>query len=151
MVTQYEFATLPLSGVLEVAMLDLKKVLRGKKYLVDFDNWHQPDPELGVCRVCLAGAVIAKTFKAQAKQAVQLNDFSDGERTRLAALDEVRRGEIKYAISMVNVNAGWSRISHAIQDLPPSTFIRFDPYRMGYPTFFRRLKLIVKVLRLHGF
>lgn len=50
------------------ALEDLEKCRRDPDYEIDFLSWHQPHH--GVCRVCLAGAYLAKTLGANPRYKV---------------------------------------------------------------------------------
>lgn len=52
-----------LSDLLEVAVNDAKKCGADPRYKLAMQSWHEP--RLGVCNVCLAGSVIAKTLKTK--------------------------------------------------------------------------------------
>ena len=49
-----------LSDCLELALGDLEKCERSKRYRIDMIEWHNPVAE--TCYVCLAGSVIARAL-----------------------------------------------------------------------------------------
>jgi hypothetical protein len=83
-----------LSELIRLALTDLRKVERNKNYKVDMNTWHTPN---GVCRVCLAGAVMAGTLGAD-PTTVAAPSYYGRDSGKLAALDEVRCGYLEDAI-----------------------------------------------------
>jgi hypothetical protein len=88
------------SALIRLALADLRKVEQDPSYEVDMNMWHVPRRSEGVCSVCLAGAVMAKTFNAPrsldctpAGLATWLH-LDRGTSERIASLDYFRRGHI---------------------------------------------------------
>ena len=54
------FASAPLSKVLEIALLDLEKIERSPKYIINMSTWYENSGE--ECNVCFAGCVMASTL-----------------------------------------------------------------------------------------
>ena len=75
--------------LLELALNDLRKAERSKKYEVDMGQWHVPN---SVCKVCLAGAVMAFSLDANQSEEVDPGDFDDGWDEALSELDSMRCG-----------------------------------------------------------
>jgi len=67
-------ANLPdkLSDIILIALEDLRKVERSKKYKVYMGVWHSPN---GVCSVCFAGAVMSQCEGANSKNVVKPLQF----------------------------------------------------------------------------
>lgn len=86
-----------LSALIRMALADLGKVERSKKYKVDMQVWHQPRE--GVCAVCLAGAVIAKELGANPDEYVVPLEYSKKISNKLFALEYARLGQIAYAMN----------------------------------------------------
>lgn len=83
------------SELIRLALKDLAKVERSKKYKIDMTKWHAVWPQevtKEICCVCLAGSVIAKTLGATPDRSMTPGDFDEG--MALGALDYFRRGEI---------------------------------------------------------
>ena len=78
------------SELIRVALADLNKVERSKKYVVDMGDWHLPDD--GVCYVCLAGAVMAKTLGVSPKR--EMEPWQTKYDQKLQAIDSFREGSI---------------------------------------------------------
>lgn len=93
-----------LSGMIRIALKDEDQVFKSSKYYVDMSEWHLP-PEYGphknskVCRVCLAGAVMAGTLGLAPTEYETPNSIlSDEDADRLASLDCVRTGAVRDAL-----------------------------------------------------
>lgn len=94
METDYDASLLPTtaSRLIELALSDLESVEADSRYAVNMERWHEP-MEDGICRVCLAGAVMARTLQIEPRERITMNDFWPVEdRTRLLALDSARTG-----------------------------------------------------------
>ena len=85
------------SDLILAALGDFVSLLTEPGYAVDMDIWHQPttnvfDPGDEICKVCFAGAVMAKRLEVgEYKQPDPLH-FSDKISNKLFALDCFRRG-----------------------------------------------------------
>lgn len=94
-----------LSGMIRIALKDEDKAFKSSKYHIDMSEWHLP-PNYGpyatgkVCRVCLAGAVMAGTFGLSYTECETPNSLlgDDAEADRLASLDDIRTGRIYEAL-----------------------------------------------------
>lgn len=93
------------SALLRLALSDISKVRRDRKYVIDMNQWHNPS---GGCHVCLSGAVMVRTLCVAADKYAQPYNgfFSSGcliiggwNGKALLAIDELRDGEISSAIS----------------------------------------------------
>ena len=108
------FASAPLSKVIEIALVDLEKIERNPKYVIQMSTWFEQfgHSGKGMCYVCFAGCVMASTLAdcpIDDEDGVTL-DFDLGETSRaeygmtparykderitkrLRALDLARRG-----------------------------------------------------------
>lgn len=100
---------LKLSDNIELAVRDLSAVERSKQYQVNMGLWHEgyERPKIGEpaqkCSVCFAGSVIAKTLKAPIEDNVfDLDEtFSAHNAARFRALNDVREGDVEYALSQL--------------------------------------------------
>ena len=91
------------SELLQLALDDLAKVERSLDYEVDMENWHTP-PEGGVCHVCMAGAVMAKTLKVDRFKGYTPHNFETGTRKKLRALDIFRTGNLIRALDVLEID-----------------------------------------------
>lgn len=84
------------SKLIRLALADLTRVERSKKYVVDMDHFHFPnfDPDRVTCSVCFAGAVMAKTLDANPKIFHLPSEYPPKVRDQLAALDQFRQGKV---------------------------------------------------------
>ena len=81
------------SSLIRIALADLKRIEKDPRYRVDMTQWHTPTG--GLCRVCLAGSVIAKTLQSDSLKYVTANYYSQRERLKFYALNEFRLGNIQ--------------------------------------------------------
>lgn len=87
------------SSLIELALKDLALVEKDPKYRVNMYGWHSGSiGHSGVCDVCLAGAVMAKTLKVRRITDRNPDGFKD-QRTssRLKALNMFRIGFVDFA------------------------------------------------------
>lgn len=80
------------SALIRLALADLVKCERSKKYRIDMEFWHMPNSQ---CAVCLAGAVIAKTLGADSGRYVGPSDFLNDTYRKLCALNAFRTGSCR--------------------------------------------------------
>jgi hypothetical protein len=95
-----------MSALITLALNDLIKVERSKKFVINMGDWHHAEPD-GKCSVCFAGAVMAKTCKFSLEQNgdVRPNRHSMGENMdQFFALDSLRQGEVKLAASELSLD-----------------------------------------------
>ena len=82
-----------LSELLNVALKDLKKCERSKKYEVYMMAWHLPNSDKGTCMVCLAGSVMAKEFKLSPSECAAWSDIKDDKvKSKIVALSDIAFG-----------------------------------------------------------
>jgi len=89
------------SELILLALGDLKKVERSKKYEVNMSQWHKPN---GACKVCLAGSVIAMTLGADPTDNYLDGDLGFNRDTvkKIYALNGFRSGDIDYGLNEIN-------------------------------------------------
>jgi len=91
-----------LSTLLRIAVEDAKAVARMKGYKLNMSVWHQPD-SYGICHVCMAGAVVARSL-GFAKVYVAPLDEEDIDREvsdRMLAINYMRNGNFYGAFSQL--------------------------------------------------
>lgn len=125
-----------LSDLIELALSDLAKVERSKRYAVDMKFFHRPKG--GTCHVCFAGAVMAKTLGNPINQHVvpSINEYH----SQLIALDVLRHGHM-------------DRVFQLIQRTKPQVIpdrIDIPDYKYGRAGFKRALRKLVRLLREYG-
>jgi hypothetical protein len=99
------------SKLIRVALKDLRLVERSKTYDIDMGVYHSPKvdsntgQDIEVCRVCFAGSVIAKTFKADPGLVLGPGSpiFDKITSKKLMALDRFREGKIVDAFELMKI------------------------------------------------
>lgn len=88
------------SSLILVALADLAKVEKSRKYQVDMGIWHEPGSIArgNRCQVCLAGAVMARSLGADPKASFDPSSFPL-ESDKLSALDCFRTGAIRAGLA----------------------------------------------------
>jgi hypothetical protein len=56
------------SALLAVALADLEKAERSRRYKIDMGTWHNPSANEKTCSVCLAGSIMAFSLKVPPTQ-----------------------------------------------------------------------------------
>lgn len=90
------------SELLELALHDLGEIEKDPKYTIDMHDWHHKRG--GVCHVCLAGAVMATRLEVEPRQWLSPYDFEDPIANKLAALNELRLGEVMDALDTLRID-----------------------------------------------
>jgi hypothetical protein len=93
------------SELIRVAIADLEKCERSKKYTVDMGVWHTYHDK--TCYVCLAGSVMAQTMgidshKSTTPGLLYRDEIPDLEVDKLQALNSLRLGEVGHALSLMD-------------------------------------------------
>jgi len=134
------------SDLLALALDNLRKVERSKKYKVCMGAWHSPgtyyaDP----CAVCLAGAVMAKTLGASPEMTLVPHNFS--EEDKLDAIDSFRVGEWGAGFNCMGVSGRKEvKAYNALcADIDPVV-----SYHNGRDEFHRTMRKAVRIMRKHG-
>lgn len=105
--TQAEFVTIKLlSGLLEIALPDLRELEKDPRYKVDMSTWHSPDSDDHLCHTCLAGSVLARELGVSPKHVCNPTYFGYDVRHRLWALEALRRGRVERAASFMWIPFG---------------------------------------------
>ena len=87
------------SALIKVALKDLAKIERSRKYKVNMGFWHRTAPgKKAKCEVCLGGSVLAKTLKVPFRQTLQTHEigveYGQDVGQKIIALDRFRRGQL---------------------------------------------------------
>ncbi len=93
-----------MSRLIKIALADLAKVERSKKYVVDMDAWHGPvdDGDEVRCAVCFAGSVMAKSLKENLTRSFDPTNFISSR--QLYALNYLRHGYTRSAACELGVD-----------------------------------------------
>jgi len=84
------------SKLIRIALADLTKVERSKKYEVNMDIYHSGQWGETKCAVCFAGAVMAKSLGTATETTVGPTSFKS--KRQLRALDDLRLGDVTDAL-----------------------------------------------------
>lgn len=95
-----------LSALILLALDDLKRAERSKKYEVNMHLWHSPNSH---CNVCFAGGVMAFSLGANSNDLLDPLDFDHDTSRKLNALNLARIGNFGFAQS-------WMMKSDKIKD-----------------------------------
>lgn len=80
-----------LCGLLRRAVEDAMAVEEMPGYKLNMGVWHMPN---GVCQVCMAGAVMARTLKVERDSECEPTDLSQGIAQKLYAVNCLRAGNV---------------------------------------------------------
>lgn len=89
------------SALIRLALRDLAKVERSKNYRVHMSTWH--DGTGGVCAVCLAGAVMAKSLNCNRAEYLLPSNLPYPLNSKLGALNFFRIGQIEEGLAVMQV------------------------------------------------
>ncbi len=93
-----------LSALIRVALADLRKCEEDPKYVIFMEDWHVPQDN-GVCAVCLAGAVMAKSLNADVRYRLLPLDFIGPViSNKLRALNDARLGDVGAALCNLRIS-----------------------------------------------
>ena len=73
-----------------LALDDAEIIKRNPLYTIDMETWHAPSATDDVCKVCLAGCVIAQTMQRPRLNEYDPEEFSFDLKHKLFALDNFR-------------------------------------------------------------
>ena len=146
-----------LSDLVELALNDLTQVqAQPDKYIINMNTWVSSGTRKAPrCQVCLAGAVMVRSLDVQADidsdviltltpTDIRPPDMSAEEisilRSKLMALDHVRRGDISVALDYMGLKTPDTLAS----------YMAVPPFGIGPNKWFRRMHEIIAELRLHN-
>lgn len=133
-----------LSNLLELALADLAKVEADKRYVVNMDLWHIPtyggDIYPALCRVCLAGAVIAGSLGGNIRKHLVPYNFDEKTKSKLFAIDCLRSGMIDTAIYYMKQKRPKSMPNN----------IKVADYKSSPLQWLSNMLFIIALLREHG-
>lgn len=88
-----------LSELIRVALADLEKCEKDVKYKINMNVYHCGSHN--DCHVCFAGVVMSQTLEAPIDVYLLPLDFGPAVGNKLAALDRLRKGEVKSALRIL--------------------------------------------------
>lgn len=125
-----------LSELGRLALRDMDEVLKNPKYKLDMGEWHRQIHN--TCHVCLAGCIMARTFKIPFSE--RSNPVKFDEREKLWALHDLQSGYVHMALTTFGVT-----IKH--KDCPPD----FNGYADSDPAKWRKqIEIVLTELESKG-
>lgn len=95
------------SELLIVALADLEKCERSKKFHIEMAYWFMKNDNDGICEVCLAGAVMAQSCPLpgmyQEGALFEPQDYPEAVEKKLKALNYLRIGNIDDAFNLLSI------------------------------------------------
>lgn len=92
-----------MSEAIRMAVADLEAVEKLPQYRIDMGAWHEPAPD-GLCEVCFAGAVMARTHKLPQHRYSSGFDIAGWDwNCVFDALNELRKGGVASAAQSMGV------------------------------------------------
>ena len=86
------------SSLIRLAVNDLNKVEKDKNYKVYMGDWHNPYSNAkGLCEVCLAGSVLAKSLDFPATNSMPWDEMALKLSNKFESIDAFRQGDIEMA------------------------------------------------------
>lgn len=95
------------SALIRLAIADMKSCAEDSDYELNMNQWHLPSYRgslsegnaVDVCKVCMAGAVMAKSLKVNSSREATPRYFGESDtRKKLSALDNFRCGELRSGV-----------------------------------------------------
>ena len=119
-----------LSGLLSNAISDARS-LDPACYEPRSRHWHTPD-NCGMCAVCLAGCLIARTFRASPDQIIGPDHYDPSIRRKLRSVNYMRAGMWDFAFLMLHDRFPIRTRAYRLLSLPVPDhhdFIGWDSFR----------------------
>ncbi len=93
-----------LSALLRLAVQDAQKCeAMPETYQLDMHQWHEPYDD--VCFVCMSGSIMAQTLMVSPENSLDYNDWDDDTSKKLAAVNDMRVGLLRYAAARLELPA----------------------------------------------
>jgi len=128
------------SELIRLALADLALCAADPNYAIDMGQWHMPDH--GVCQVCLAGAVMAKSLNASRAAELYPEDFPEN-RQKIKSLDDFRDGRVCSALAYLGHDL--SNWGHGARDR------EITPYRTDPGAFMADMRKLADDLEAAGY
>ena len=128
------------SELIRLALADLALCAADPNYRIDMEEWHKP--EYGVCHVCLAGAVMAKSLNAPPADQLYSYNFPSSHK-KLFVLNDLRNGLVWRAIDGLGIDL--SNRGHDAHDR------KITPYRTDPGAFMADMRQLADDLEAAGY
>ena len=135
-----------LSVILSMALDDFELINKDPNYEINMSTWHYQKGELELCEVCLAGSLLAKTFKFP---------ISEDTMDKLKAINSIRWGDLVQALHELGLTKEQEAINeitnitkqskfYAVELILGESIYSFDALRdckdfKDFVTFYRRI------------
>lgn len=143
-----------MSDALALAVEGLQECEQKKDFKIDMHRWYFSRGK-GICRVCLAGSLIAKLLAFPvAEGGLHPDDFIPEQKNKIRAIDELRKGNVELAYKM------WHFTTDLNGKISDSAFLRWliehpgqykiPSYHYSHDLFKRALLCLADTLRKFG-
>jgi len=123
------------SELLELGISDMQKIKRRKGYDIDMGDWHAPSG--GICHVCMAGAMMAGTLKADPLYYYQPSCMGENI-DKLIATDSFRSGYVRKGLVGMGIRD---------QSIPDRIITE---YEYDSKAFYRDMRKLIRDLKEEG-
>ena len=142
------------SDLIDVALKDLAKAERSKKFEIDMNVWCEPaDLSSDVCAVCLGGSVLVGTVGLDAVDGANWwidEIITKHDSVRIEALDALRCGNIVLFLEYVYDNSASARRCRQAVSIRDKNFDDYCTYREDPDQFKRWCRKVARDLRQVG-
>lgn len=139
------------SDLIELAIADLAKAKRSKKYRIDMGVWHVPGrASNNTCTVCLAGSVMAYSLAVALKEKTSPYAYEENDPHtygRLMALNEFRNGWIEDGLEQMGI---YPLKDGALEDEARRIQDNWNHYENNTVGWHRCMRETVELLRKHN-
>ena len=140
------------SALLRLALDDLAKVERDKRFVVNMNEWFKSN---GHCQVCMAGSVMAKTLGVPIGERIStwenrtcnLDHFPVKVYNKFLALNEFRQYCFMYALEYLGVPDKKIKLACAALQALGMPRIEYEDDRTAFK---RNMRRVASVLEKHG-
>lgn len=130
------------SALMQLAVDDLRKAENSQDYYIDMGEWHTPRVKAYnkvVCKICMAGAVMAMSMGVSIDKDLVPSNFTDEEDHKLMAINAFRQGFMQ------------TGCQHMGLDWPvEERYMPATPYGNSRELFYRQMDDIIAKLKSRG-
>ena len=84
-----------LIDLIQIAIDDMRKVKADNRYRICMSVWHEEYK--GKCEVCMAGAILAKTFKTPINRTINRYHYGENNAIKFGIIDSIRYGDFGWS------------------------------------------------------